>query len=193
MMIPATQNNINIAKQALLNGDPIIYPTDTLYSFGAIATDSKAINKINAIKKRISPLSIIVGNSDEINIYGNLKRKYIDIVNNILPGKYTILLKAKKHKLSRLIQNDSDLIGIRLPKHYFSLKLVNSLLTPIITTSVNIHGQTPLINLDDIKKAFPEIKIFYDKRTLDSKGSTILDLSGDSISVIRKGDAKIVK
>ena len=193
MMIPATQDNINIAKQALLNGDPIIYPTDTLYSFGAIATDSKAINKINAIKKRISPLSIIVGNNDEINVYGNLKRKYIDIVNDILPGKYTILLKAKKHKLSRLIQNDSDLIGIRLPKHHFSLKLVNSLLTPIITTSVNVHGKKPLINLDDIKKAFPKIKIFYDKKTLNSKGSTILDLSGDSINVIRKGDAKIVK
>ena len=78
MIIPAIEANIDIAKEALLNGEPIIYPTDTLYSFGTLATDSNAINKINNIKKRVSPLSIIVGDNDQINVYGNLKKKYRD-------------------------------------------------------------------------------------------------------------------
>ena len=50
---------INEAKKHLLNSCPIIYPTDTLYSFGAMADDDVAIKKINELKKRTSPISII--------------------------------------------------------------------------------------------------------------------------------------
>ena len=193
MMFPAIQDNIKIAKNTLLNGEPIIYPTDTLYSFGALATDSKTIRLINDIKRRTSPLSIVVSKVKEINTYAHIKKKYNLTINDILPGKYTILLKAKKHNLSKLIQNNSKLIGIRIPNHEFTIKLVENLLGPIITTSVNIHGHKPLIDIYDIKKAYPMIKIFYDKKRLNSKGSTILDLSQDSINIVRIGDAKIIQ
>ena len=193
MIIPAINNNLNIAKEALLNGEPIIYPTDTLYSFGAIATDTKTINLINKMKKRESPLSIVVQNIEEINSYGYIKDKYTSIIKNILPGKYTILIKSKKHKLSNLIQNNSELIGVRIPKHDFTIKLVEKILKPIITTSVNIHGENPLTDINDIEKTYSRIKIFYDKETLDSKGSTILDLSKESIEVVRKGEGKIIR
>ena len=73
MIIPATKDNINLAKKALLNGELIIYPTDTLYSFGALASDSKTINLINQIKKRQSPLSIIVSDIKQIDFYGYIK------------------------------------------------------------------------------------------------------------------------
>ena len=74
MIIPAINNNISIAERALLNGEPIIYPTDTLYSFGALATDSKSINLINKMKKRESPLSIIVSDINEIHCYGKIQK-----------------------------------------------------------------------------------------------------------------------
>ncbi len=193
MIVPKIENNINTAKEALLNGVPIIYPTDTLYSFGALAADSKTINLINNMKKRKSPLSIILSNVKQINTYGIIQKKYNSIINDILPGKYTILLKAKKHELSELIQNNSKLIGIRIPNHKFTIELVENLLEPIITTSVNIHGQKPLIDIYEIEKAYPEIKIFYDQKKLNSKGSTILDLSQKSINVIRVGDGKVIK
>ena len=63
---------------------------------------------------------------------------------------------------------------------------------PIITTSVNIHGENSLIDVKIIKKKFNDIKIFEDKRKLDSKGSTILDLSKGSINVVRTGEGKII-
>ena len=73
------------------------------------------------------------------------------------------------------------------------IKLVKNLLEPIITTSVNIHEEKPLLDIYDIEQSYPTIKIFYDKRKLNSKGSTILDLSGKSINVVREGDAKIIQ
>ena len=144
------------------------------------------------MKQRKAPLSIILSNIDKINTYANIK-KQTTIINDILPGKYTLLFEAKKHNLSKLIQNDSKLIGIRIPNHKFTINLVKSLQTPIITTSINVHGQKPLIDLDEIERTYPIMKIFYDKKKLDSKGSTILDLSKNKIHVVREGDAKIIK
>ena len=114
MLIQAVKENIKIAKNALLDGEPIIYPTDTLYSFGALANDSDSIKLINNMKQRKAPLSIILSNINKINTYANIK-KQATIINDILPGKYTLLFEAKKHNLSKLIQNDSKLIGIRIP------------------------------------------------------------------------------
>ena len=193
-MVKAISKNIDEAKKHLLNSCPIIYPTDTLYSFGAMANDDVAIKKINKLKKRTSPISIIVSDIKEIEKYGHIHNKHKGLINNIFPGKYTILLKAKKHSLSRLIQNKSNLIGIRIPKESFCINLASALSTPIITTSINEHGSPPLTNIETIKKTYPEIKIYYNKRILDSKGSTILDLSNEqSISTVRKGDGKIIK
>ena len=73
--------------------------------------------------------------------------------------KYTILLKAKKHSLSKLIQNKSNLIGIRIPKESFCINLASALSIPIITTSINEHGSPPLTNIETIKKTYPEIII----------------------------------
>lgn len=192
-MIKAIPENIDKAKNHLLSGYPIIYPTDTLYSFGAIANDDITIKKINKLKRRTSPISIIVPNIKEIEKYGYVHSKHEELINNIFPGKYTILLKAKKHSLSKLIQNKSNLIGIRIPKESFCINLVLELSMPIITTSINEHGSSPLTNIGIIKKTYPKIKIYYSKRNLDSKGSTILDLSdGQSINTIRQGDGKII-
>ena len=188
MIIPAIEKNLSIAKEALKNGEPIIYPTDTLYSFGAIATDSKTIDIINNLKKRQSPLSVVLSSISQIENYGFINKQYKSLIDDILPGKFTILLKSKNHNLSPLVQNDSELIGIRIPDHLFTIKLVDSLSEPIITTSINIHGEKPLIDIEQIEKEYPQIKIFHDQNRRDSKGSTILNLSKKKISVVREGD-----
>ena len=38
------------ASELLLNGEIIIYPTDTLYGFGVDATTTLAIRKLNKLK-----------------------------------------------------------------------------------------------------------------------------------------------
>ena len=188
MIRPIKKNSIKTARKYLLEGKPIIYPTDTLYSFGAIATDTKTIDIINKLKKRESPLSIILSNVSQIEKYGHIQKQYKEYIKNILPGRYTILVKAKQHNLSYLVQNESNLIRIRIPDDDFGINLVESLNTPIITTSVNIHGEPPLLDVDSIEKFYPEINIFCNKRKLDSKGSTILDLTTKNITLVRLGD-----
>ena len=52
MIYPCDNTSIDKAVSILKNGGIIIYPTDTLYGFGVDATNSKAIELLNLLKKR---------------------------------------------------------------------------------------------------------------------------------------------
>ena len=54
----SNSNAIQEAKIIVQNGGTIVYPTDTLYGFGVDATNEKAINNLNRIKKRTGPISV---------------------------------------------------------------------------------------------------------------------------------------
>ena len=59
-----------------------------------------------------------------------------------------------------------------------------------MTTSVNVHGQNSLVDIDDIKNQFHGVTTFYSKKKLISNSSTIIDFSVTPESIIRKGAGK---
>ena len=59
-----------------------------------------------------------------------------------------------------------------------------------MTTSVNMTGQKPIINLKEIPNNFKHILLYDDEKRKLSKGSTILDFSNKKINVVRLGDGK---
>ena len=61
------ENRIEHALNTLENGGVIIHETDTLYGFAVDATNTHAINKLNSLKGRNKPLSIMLNKIDEIN------------------------------------------------------------------------------------------------------------------------------
>ena len=190
-LFKATNNHINIAAKAILNNKIIIYPTDTLYSFGADATNSKALKKINKLKNRSTPLSILLSDMDDIKNYGVINDDIIEKIKGLLPGPYTILLKSRNNtSLSNLVQLESDKIGIRIINNSFCNALINKINRPIITTSVNRHGNPPLSKISQIELEFKNHYIFYDKKKLISKGSTIIDFSVMPERIIRNGAGK---
>ena len=190
MIYPINNESINFAESLINDGEIIAYPTDTLYGFGVDATNSKAINKLNILKGRTQPLSIIVCDLNDINQYAVISNQIKKIISDFLPGPYTLLLPKKKSNLSELITYGSELIGIRIPEHDFPIKLVKKIKKPIVTTSINKKGSTPLNQTDDIEKNYPEISIFEDQEqeTNNSMGSTIIKILNDKITLIRQGD-----
>ena len=57
-------NAIDIASEVIQDGGLIAYPTDTLYGLGGDARNAQAIKKINLIKNRKTPISVIVWSLD---------------------------------------------------------------------------------------------------------------------------------
>ncbi len=53
------KDTIKTALRVIGKGGVIIYPTDTLYGFGVDAANDNAIEKLNNIKGRSGPLSVL--------------------------------------------------------------------------------------------------------------------------------------
>ena len=190
MINPINERSINFAVDTLNKGEIIAYPTDTLYGFGVDATNDESIIKLNQLKGRTQPLSIIIADLSEIEKYAKISKKTLEKINQYLPGPFTFLIKKRKSILSDLVTYGSEFIGIRIPNHKFPLKLVERLKKPLITTSINKNGHTPLNKIEDIENNYPEIKIFEDKNqnNISSNGSTIIMLDENNIKLIRQGD-----
>ena len=188
MIYPATDQYIDLAHNALENGEVIVYPTDTLYGFGVDATNTDAIHRLNRLKGRIQPLSIVLESVEHIHDFAEFKGEIEIEINNLFPGAYTVLLPAESNELSPFVQNGSPNIGVRIPNHFFPIKLVKMLSKPIITTSINRHGNDPLNDVTQVEIDFPNVDIFEDSSHTPSKGSTIVDFSTSPPKVIRDGD-----
>ena len=188
MIYPATDQYINLANDALENGEVIVYPTDTLYGFGVDATNTEAIHKLNHLKGRIQPLSIVLESVEHLHDFAEFDDEIESQMNELFPGRYTALLPAKECDLSPFVQNGSPKIGVRIPDHFFPVKLVKLLGKPIITTSINRHGNDPLNDVTQVEIDFPNVDIFEDSSHTPSKGSTIVDFSTSPPKVIRDGD-----
>tara|TARA_B100000945_G_C20315144_1_gene564783 strand:- start:152 stop:733 length:582 start_codon:yes stop_codon:yes gene_type:complete len=188
MIYPATEKYIELAKNALLEGQIIVYPTDTLYGFGVDATNSEAIKRLNRLKGRVQPLSIIIDSIKSITNYVKLDHSIKSDVYKLFPGVYTVLLPALSSNLSPLIQSSSLNVGIRIPNHFFPINLVKLLKRPIVTTSINRHGNESINDVTQVEIDFPNIDIYEDNNHKKSIGSTIIDYSLNPPEIIRLGD-----
>ena len=59
------EQEIQKCVEVLKKGGTILYPTDTIWGIGCDATNSKAIDKIYRIKKRLETKSLIILVDDE--------------------------------------------------------------------------------------------------------------------------------
>ena len=188
MIYPATDQYIDLAKHALDNGEVIVYPTDTLYGFGVDATNTAAIQRLNHLKGRSQPLSIVLESIEHMHEFANFDGEVEMEIEKLFPGVYTVLLHSEDNSLSPFVQNGSPKIGIRIPDHFFPVKLVQLIGKPIITTSINRHGNDPLNDVTQVEIDFPNVDIFEDSTHTPSIGSTIIDYTSSPPTIVRKGD-----
>lgn len=182
------KNDLLDAIQSIKKGSLIVYPTDTLYALGASVFIEDAVKKVFYLKNRpfSNPLPVAVSNFDEMS-----KIAYTDddakmIVEKILPGPLTIILR-KKEIVPSVITGGLDNIAVRIPNNNTALSLLSAS-GPLTVTSANIHGEkTPHI-IKEIKMLFSkDISIYIDSGKLNGKPSTIVDLTQKKIKIIREG------
>ena len=132
-------------------GAVFIYPTDTIYGIGCNAQDEKAVAKIRRIKQRpTSPLSIWVPSKQWIEENCELSKEQKEEHLSKLPGPFTFIVKLKNKKaVAKNVIPETENIGVRMPDHYLN-KALEELDLPIVTTSVNKHGERFMKNLEDL-------------------------------------------
>ena len=188
--------NPNVIRQIvdlLENGGIIIYPTDTVYAMGCDIRAIKSIEKI-ARFKGLNPtnpdLSLIFHDMSQLSEYTIVRDNNIfKLLKRNLPGPFTFIVQAN-NQIPKLFKNKKKTVGIRIPDNNIVLSLVRELGRPIITTS--IHDQDEVIEYTtDPELIFEKYSDFTDA-IIDggfgkNEASTIVDCTGEEISIVRQG------
>lgn len=180
------------AKEIYFEGKIFIYPTDTIYGFGANPFNDDAVRLVDNIKGReLGKMYILIINDIENLLkYVEIKNeKHLDFLLSIWPNPISVVLNLNL-KTKKILKRDT--VAFRIPHHRFCLKLVSKIGMPIISTSVNRSKQLPLIEPGAIKDEFSsEVEaIFYSEKKSYFQASTLIDLSSGELKLIREGRIK---
>ena len=167
-------NAVLEACDVLNKGGIIAYPTDTLYGLGCDSKNEKSIKKLNKIKNRSGPISVIAPNRNTAIDWMFIKKNDRETIKNKLKNGNTVIAPIKNNICSSLIVGNNNTLGIRIPEHLFCKKLSNLFPNPITSTSVNRTGEKPLTKTDDILKEFTDdIDLVIDDGIIKGRGSNI--------------------
>lgn len=187
-------DDVSLIRKEDLLGKIIAFSTDTVFGVGAIISDTRAIDKIYRLKNRdySKPLAILAATIDDILPYvKDVSEEVLNIMYNYWPGALTIIFK-KSQLVDKIITNGLDTIAFRIPNSKNALEVLKKF-GPLATTSVNISGQVPLNNYEEIAQVFgTQIDYIVGKNENSSNiSSTIIDATNEKIKIIREGEVKV--
>lgn len=165
----------------------IIFPTDTVYGIGCPIFDIKNIHKIYDVKHRSleKPLACLCYNLTQIEDIAEVNERVEKIITAFMPGALTLILKAKPIVTAKI---GYKTIGVRIPDSKLALELLKEN-GPMLTTSVNESGETPLSNYEEIVQAYGNLVdyIYPATQKFSNISSTVIDCTEDSLRLIREG------
>ena len=165
---------VEAAVKVIDSGGILVYPTDTIYGFGVNAKDPIAIDKLNSLKNRTGPISVIAPDKRTVSNWLNVKEEKKIHATNHLDVQNTIIYPVKKNIVHKKIMGPNNTLGIRIPDHPFCKLIANLCIAPITTTSVNRTGEPPRNNIDEILNSFPtEIDLIIEDGDLVNSASKI--------------------
>lgn len=184
-----------LAANLFHSGKVFIYPTDTIYGIGGNPFDEKVVNRIAEMKSREESKKFIwlLPDLEKVLNYAEIiYEDHLEFLDRIWPAPLTAIINLNERTAEITRQKT---IAVRVPNNDFCLKLLNEISRPLISTSVNMSGEKPLTNIDDIIHNF--IKdvdaIFFNKSAPGNISSTIIDLTAKKPKLVREGSIKFVE
>ncbi len=183
------------ACKIIKSGGLIVAPSDTVYGLLADATNGAAVKKLIAFKNRPwgKPISVFVSDFSMLGRLVKISKKQKAVLSELLPGPFTVILPGKQ-RVSKLLESEKGMLGVRIPDYSFINKLLHMVNKPITATSANLSGRPAHYNVETLLHELPKKKkdlvdLIVDAGTLPrNKPSTVIDLTNDRLKIIRQGD-----
>jgi L-threonylcarbamoyladenylate synthase len=183
------------ATELIAQAESVIVPTETVYGLTAAADLPQAVKQVFALKGRDleKPSAIYLSHSGEVDNYAmEISAKARRVLNELLPGPLTVVLKARLSSWPGVVGQDGK-IGIRISSEPFISELIQQCRRPLLATSASISGQGDLSDVAAVENTFAGRVplIVYKKEMLGGMASTVIDLSGVRAVVLRQGELQL--
>lgn len=139
------------AARQLAHGGCAIYPTETFFALGALATEPRALERIVAIKARpaTKPLPLLVGGIEQMApivrddfTASALGEDFTDLTRRFWPGPLSLVIPCRA-SLPGLLKDGLGRVSVRWTPHPVAARLCRLAGGPLVATSANVSGQPP--------------------------------------------------
>ncbi len=176
---------------AVRDGALIAYPTDSSYAFGCHLGDKRALDRIRRIRKTDNKhnFTLVCSDLSEISLYARVENWAYRLIRSLTPGPYTFILPATREVPKRLQNPKRRTIGLRVPDHVIVKVMLDALGEPIMSSTLSLPGDDlPLSDVNTIEERIGnQIDLVVDGGPTGIEPTTVIDLSGGSIEILREG------
>jgi tRNA threonylcarbamoyl adenosine modification protein (Sua5/YciO/YrdC/YwlC family) len=204
-VVPGNIDDRVVAKTVrLLEGGGIAaLPTDTSWSLACSLKAREGVKRLRTLSAQRDErhFTLLCSNISQFGEWCSMDNTRFRLIKRLSPGPYVFILKtlAGTEKALGLRRSEA---GIRIPNHPVPLRIIASLGTPLYSVTAK-RRMTEEADADEAYSPIPEEDLFEGGWELeDISGvdlildggeeqnrifSTVLDLSGDEISILREG------
>jgi len=192
--IPHRKGIFEVTDEIIQGGVGLI-PTDSQYALICDYKNKKGIERIRQIRQlgKKAHLTVMCHSLEHVAIFANLSDDNFKLIKKLIPGTYTFILPATREVPKLLTHPKKRTVGIRVPENDICLDLIRELGRPLMAITgklPNVEHAHPndgdrelyLSRFDNIVDV-----IIDDQEELLSDPTSIVDLTGDEIKILRKG------
>jgi L-threonylcarbamoyladenylate synthase len=188
------KEGLTAAAAAVLSGELVVLPTDTVYGIGTDAFSPAAVAHLLITKGRgrDMPPPVLVGTVraasalvEDLGSYGQ------QLIDEFWPGGLTIVCRAAR-TLSWDLGDTKGTVAIRMPEDPVTLELLRET-GPMAVSSANVTGSPAATTAQEAKDQLGDtVAVYLDGGpSAGGQASTIVDLTGEAPRLLRAGAISI--
>jgi len=194
------------AARLLREGQPVVFPTETVYGVGASAASREAVDQLCQVKGRPQgkPFTVHVATPSDAEAYvDHLSRVARRFLQKAWPGPLTLIVDAPKvfdpqlwrsraehilPPIPELVYHEGA-IGLRCPANEVAGRILREAGVPVVASSANRMGQPPPYDAAQAARELDgRVPLIVDAGTTRySAPSTIVRVRDDQWKVLREG------
>ena len=182
---------IRQAAEIIDGGGIVALPTDSSYALVCRLDDKDAVDRLRRIRgvDEKHHLTLLCRDLSEIANYARVDNKQYRLLKAATPGPFTFILEATREVPRRLSHPSRKTIGLRVPENAIAQSLLEQLSQALIgTTLIPADSDAPLNDPDEIRDNLQrQVELVIDGGSCSLEPTTVVDLTGDSPVVLRRG------
>lgn len=184
-----SEKDLKRVCDVLESGGVVIYPTDSVYAFGASIQSPKAIERLKELcGKNTDELSLVCSSISQVAEYCRVDNSEFKILKRNLPGAITFILKASQRIPEKAIGKRKT-IGVRIPDNDVTASIITRLGVPMVTASVKSGDEEEYTTDPElIHDVWGErVSLVVDGGIGYAIPTTVVELLDGEASIIREG------
>jgi tRNA threonylcarbamoyl adenosine modification protein (Sua5/YciO/YrdC/YwlC family) len=181
--------------EILTQGGVIAYPTDSGYALGCKIGEKSAQDLIRQIRQVDDHhhFTLVCRNLAELSNYAQVNNSQFRLLKAHTPGAYTFILKATREVPRRLQHPKRSTVGLRVPQHEVTQKILEELGEPLMSMTLKIEGiEEQLTEAWEIREHLEhQVALVIDAGDCKNEPTTVIDLTADQPILLRAGAGEI--